>query len=223
MKKFFLFLCALVAVSSLSSCLDSGTDYSISKEQQKSYLDMIALSAGGYNARIGFANGQYYHLYDSVMSHGVHVGMRSSDSTLTVSYFPLAKLDSLVRVDSNDSTSLYRKVFDAIKQSTTRMNLSGQYYIWTSQYISNNTYTFLMPLTNYQTKLYYDGAEHNVLFCMNGSGANNAGYYTTGSTSATMYVYVSNIYLDFESNAKPGVSLREAGRMREGLIYLTEK
>lgn len=212
-------LCGLFAVASLSSCLNGDDeDYSINATQQKQYQSVLAMTSGRHNANYYYTNSIYdegYTLYDSIVDKRINVRYYT-DSTMTISNFPVSKLDSMIYVNAADENSTYRQFYEALKASDATLTLSGIYCIVNTSYTSDNYYYYSFGLADSKTTLYYGGKEHEVTF-----------KFTTGlitydrkaSQTATS-IYLSDILLDYTGNNQSSTSLKNNEHLRGGGVVL---
>lgn len=207
-------LCGLFVVTSLSSCLDDDTeDTSIDATKQKQYQTALAMASGGHKAHFFYKNNRDYFEYDSITSKSVDIRY-STDSTLTIRNLPVSKLDSMVYVNALDTVSTYRKFYEALKTSKATPTISGNYCLWSTSYITNDYYIFNYGLQNCKFTLNYDGKDHDVLIKF------DSGVITYARTTAKtdVYLYISDILLDYSESSQSGTSLATNNHLRGGGI-----
>lgn len=215
-----LFFCSLIAAVSFSSCInDDNNDYTIDVATQKKYMTTISmLSPYANNARLYYESGYNTVKYDSIKGNNVYCQFRS-DSTMTIKNFPICKLDSAVKVISNDTQSSYRKLFDAIHNSTSTVNITGRYCVPYSNWATSNGYQYLIGASAL-FKVTYDGEEHTVLYAFDST--QSYGFYSTSDLSNGMSLVLARIYLDYKDEKNPGTQLN-SDYWRKINIVLTKK
>lgn len=179
LKTLLVLFVSILAVSfSLTSCNSDGEDYSIPPELQKQYMQQMAGTYSGQAIAHQLNNNRSFTAVDSVRT----IWTVNSDSTLTISNFPIHMLDSAINVPSgeitNEATKL-RELRTAISELPAEA-IRCSYYVPSTMSIMSGGYGFVVnPLCLnsefYQLKnankpmfikkqLTYAGESHTVYF-----------------------------------------------------------
>lgn len=159
-----LLLCAIVAMSALSSCLDdNSTDSTITPEMYKTYLTTMS---GTYSGRLRFyvqkPYSQQYEKYDSAYS----AWQVATDSTVTLRQFPINKLDSAISVSESDKSENATQVraLRAALSKAEPTDLKSFFYIPSSNFVGESAIQFYVNPLALEVPLTYNGQTHKVYF-----------------------------------------------------------
>lgn len=165
LKMFFVLVVAMLATAmTFTACTDDNDDKALDANAQKQYMTMMSGSYTG-KMRMYYADmsKQKYVQYDSLQT----MWQVRSDSTLTISSFPVSSLDSCINVPkgeiSSEATQL-RELQQAIGQIKNPIQLQAYYYIPVSSFISNDYISFFVNPVFFKQTLNYNGADHDVYF-----------------------------------------------------------
>ena len=167
------------------------TDYSIDVQTQKQYQSTMANMYSG-KMRVYYADAQkrQYVKYDSVQTRWTV----RTDSTLTVSDFPVSVLDSCINLNTpyagsnNQEVQKLRSLKEAIGKLDTKLDLKCYYYVPTTSFVTSSAISFFVNPIYFKQTLEYDGGKHDVyfVFLTNNFGGNYN--YTTRTFEFNMYL-----------------------------------
>ena len=136
------------------------------------------------------AQKQQYVKYDSVQTRWTV----RTDSTLTVSDFPVSVLDSCINLNTpyagsnNQEVQKLRSLKEAIGKLDTKLDLKCYYYVPTTSFVTSSAISFFVNPIYFKQTLEYDGGKHDVyfVFLTNNFGGNYN--YTTRTFEFNMYL-----------------------------------
>jgi hypothetical protein len=179
MKKYLTFAIAcIVAVFSLSSCLNDDDDNSLTSEEINTIIYELSNEYYGYIIPVvGDQTTNTYEKKDSAMAYvSVH-----SDTTITISEFPVSAIADKVTMDTD--------LKEALLNTGNAFDLTGRYYP-----ANINPATALVGYLSFELT-YPDGEIHEITLAPD---SYNYSYITYSSTSSQFYFQFlpSAIYVD---------------------------
>lgn len=193
-RVFMAMLCGLFVVGSLSSCLSTDEEDTLTIDQQREYGREMANSYSGVVRFYKLKTSNSVEKYDSLRtSWNV-----SSDTLVTLNYFPVNKLDSAISVASTDDSGegkRYRELQQAIS-NISPMTLVNTWYIPYTSYITDSTISFLVTPHTIKQTLTYDGETHDVYFVFLGGNYYSRGEYNRLSQTFQFQLMLYGIYED---------------------------
>lgn len=194
----FAMVCGLLTVAGLSSCLGDSEDDSISADQHRAYGSEMANSYTGklrfYKTKSNDASSTSVAVYDSVSTSW----RVTTDSIVSISYFPVEKLDSAIYVSANDQSAAatkYRALQEAIS-NTTPETLKCYYIIPSTSYVSSSTIGFFVTPWYIQKSLTYNGETHTVYFVFMGNSTYSYGEFSRTNRTFQFNMMLYGIYED---------------------------
>ena len=192
LKTILLSVFGMMAIAiSFTSCNTDSTDYSIDYQTQKQYQSTMAnMYSGKMRVYYADAQKQQYVKYDSVQTRWTV----RTDSTLTVSDFPVSVLDSCINLNTpyagsnNQEVQKLRSLKEAIGKLDTKLDLKCYYYVPTTSFVTSSAISFFVNPIYFKQTLEYDGGKHDVyfVFLTNNFGGNYN--YTTRTFEFNMYL-----------------------------------
>lgn len=192
LKTILLSVFGMMAIAiSFTSCNTDSTDYSIDYQTQKQYQSTMAnMYSGKMRVYYADAQKQQYVKYDSVQTRWTV----RTDSTLTVSDFPVSVLDSCINLNTpyagsnNQEVQKLRSLKEAIGKLDTKLDLKCYYYVPTTSFVTSSAISFFVNPIFFKQTLEYDGGKHDVyfVFLTNNFGGNYN--YTTRTFEFNMYL-----------------------------------
>lgn len=156
--KLFILMFCCAAATTLTSCLGSDDDSTITLEQQKSYQ---ASMAGPYSGKMRFykapstsTTSSSVEKYDSIVGAS---WMLKTDSTVTVYNSFVNKLDSAIIVSETNTAN--QALFEAIRDYTGTPEVTMMYCVPYSSYVQDGGF-YLWNSMWLSAKLNYNDADH---------------------------------------------------------------
>lgn len=206
-KLMFAMVCGFLTVASMSSCIGDSEDDSITADQHRAFGAEMANSYTGklrmYKAKGENGTSTSVAIYDSITT----TWRVTTDSLVSISYFPVEKLDSAIYVgetDQSTSATKYRALQEAIKGCTPE-TLKCYYIIPSTSYVSSTTIGFFVTPWYIQKSLTYNGETHNVYFVFLGNSTYSYGEFSRTNRTFQFNMMLYGIYEDnvSTSNAIP--------------------
>lgn len=196
---FFVLVCGLMTVASMSSCLGESEDNSLTSEEHRAYGAEMTNSYSGklrfYKTKGNTSSASTtVSLYDSISTSW----RVTSDSLVTISYFPVNKLDSAIYVSSTDQSKdaiKYRALQEAIKGCTPE-SLKCYYIIPNSSYVTSTTIGFFVTPWYITKNLTYNGETHTVYFVFLTNSTYSYGEYSRQNKTFQFNMMLYGIYED---------------------------
>lgn len=192
LKTILLSVFGMMAIAiSFTSCNTDSTDNSIDYQTQKQYQSTMAnMYSGKMRVYYADAQKQQYVKYDSVQTRWTV----RTDSTLTLSDFPVSVLDSCINLNTpyagsnNQEVQKLRSLKEAIGKLDTKIDLKCYYYVPTTSFVTSSAISFFVNPIYFKQTLEYDGGKHDVyfVFLTNNFGGNYN--YTTRTFEFNMYL-----------------------------------
>ena len=162
LKTILLSVFGMMAIAiSFTSCNTDSTDYSIDYQTQKQYQSTMAnMYSGKMRVYYADAQKQQYVKYDSVQTRWTV----RTDSTLTVSDFPVSVLDSCINLNTpyagsnNQEVQKLRSLKEAIGKLDKKIDLKCYYYVPTTSFVTSSAISFFVNPIYFKQTLEYDGA-----------------------------------------------------------------
>lgn len=203
LKTILLSVFGMMAIAiSFTSCNTDSTDTSIDYQTQKQYQSTMANMYTGM-MRMYYADTQkrQYVKYDSVQTRW---SVRT-DSTLTVSDFPVSVLDSCINLNTpyagsnNQEVQKLRSLKAAIGKLDKKIDLKCYYYVPTTSFVTSSAISFFVNPVYVKQTLEYNGGMHDVYFVFltnNFGGLNFGGNYNYAARTFEFNMYLNSITFD---------------------------
>lgn len=163
-NKLFLMLVGIIAMGSMTSCLNDDDDNSaIDPQAYKSYLTAMSGRYTGKARLFTFKGAGSYQTsvkYDSLATSWT----QSTDSTITVSTIPVNKLDSVINIKSQSLDDQSKQIFEALEKSNQMLEIKAFYYIPSSSYVATDYISFVVNPGYPSVKLNIGGEDKYVFF-----------------------------------------------------------